>query len=258
MKAYININQQAFNQLSQIKKIKIDLIDATIFEFIYKFSISNKANKKLIDNKLYIWCSYQKIIDDNPLLNISTKKAIEIRLNKLCKLGILSKFTDKKLGNKTYFNVTDLAYSLLIENTNISNENYQGLVTKITKVSNEDYQGVSNEDYYNSKLVDSKLIEKEKIYKKETSIINRIIDWIELARSEISPTQEQESTFKTFIDYWTAHNSNDKKFKAEKEKSFYFKQRFSTFMNNSFKNNIHNINKSNTTTVEELIADGIL
>ena len=137
MKAYININQKAFIELSNLKKIKLDLIDVTIFDFVYKFSISNKAQKLLIDNKLYIWCSYQKIIDDNPLMNIASKKAIEIRLNKLVEVGLLSKFTDKKQGNKTFFNVTDLAYTLVIENTNLSNE---------------DYQPLSNEDYYNSKL----------------------------------------------------------------------------------------------------------
>ena len=142
MRAYININQKAFSELAILKDTKIDLIDATIFEYIVKFAVSNKANKQLIDNKLFIWCSYQKIIDDNPLLNINSKKAIELRLNKLIEIGLFEKFTDRSKGNKTYFNVTDLAYSLVIENTNLSNE---------------DYKGVSKNDYYNSKLDNSKL-----------------------------------------------------------------------------------------------------
>lgn len=137
MRAYININQRAFTQLSILKNIKLDLIDATIFEYIVKFSVSNSATKQIIDNKLFAWCSYQKIIDDNPLLNINSKKAIELRLNKLINIGLFDKFTDKEKGNKTFFNVTDLAFELVIENTNLSNE---------------DYQPLSNEDYYNSKL----------------------------------------------------------------------------------------------------------
>lgn len=142
MRAYININQKAFSELAILKRTKIDLIDATIFEYIVKFAVSNKAEKQLIDNKLFVWCSYQKIIDDNPLLNINSKKAIELRLNKLIEIGLFEKFTDKSKGNKTFFNVTDLAYSLVIENTNLSNE---------------DYQGVSKNDYYNSKLINSNL-----------------------------------------------------------------------------------------------------
>lgn len=137
MRAYININQKAFSELSALKNIKLDLIDATIFEYIVKFSVSNSATKQIIDNKLFAWCSYQKIIDDNPLLNINSKKAIELRLNKLIDIGLFEKFTDKEKGNKTFFNVTDLAFKLVIENTNLSNE---------------DYQPLSNEDYYNSKL----------------------------------------------------------------------------------------------------------
>lgn len=137
MRAYININQKAFSELSTLKNIKLDLIDATIFEYIVKFSVSNSATKQIIDNKLFAWCSYQKIIDDNPLLNINSKKAIELRLNKLIDIGLFEKFTDKEKGNKTFFNVTDLAFKLVIENTNLSNE---------------DYQPLSNEDYYNSKL----------------------------------------------------------------------------------------------------------
>ena len=137
MRAYININQKAFSELSTLKNIKLDLIDATIFEYIVKFSVSNSVTKQIIDNKLFAWCSYQKIIDDNPLLNINSKKAIELRLNKLIDIGLFEKFTDKEKGNKTFFNVTDLAFKLVIENTNLSNE---------------DYQPLSNEDYYNSKL----------------------------------------------------------------------------------------------------------
>jgi len=218
MKAYININQRAFNQLSNAKSIKVDLIDATIFEFVYKFAISNNAIKQLIDNKLHIWCSYQKIIDDNPLLNIKSKKAIEIRLNKLCKLDLLHKFTDKKKGNKTYFNVTDLAYTLVIENTNLSNEDYQPLVNKVTNLSNE--------DYYNSKLdrelIDSKL-DKEKIYKEDADgtgeyfiyiqpkVENQLMDEAKSGK----PTCGNPPPISNTIDSNTINNSNKENIKEK-------------------------------------------
>lgn len=196
MRAYININQKAFSELAILKSTKIDLIDATIFEYIVKFAVSNKATKQLIDDKLFIWCSYQKIIDDNPLLNINSKKAIELRLIKLIDLGLFEKFTDKKEGNKTYFNVTDLAYKLIIENISISNIRYQPLVTEITKLSNEDYQPLSNEDYYNSKLNNSKLDSNKTInidtlfiqYKKQNENaseieLNLVMDFIDYRKS---------------------------------------------------------------------------
>ena len=42
---------------------------------------------------------------------------IERRLNKLVKFGLLEKITDKKQSNKTFFNVTDYAYTLVPRGT---------------------------------------------------------------------------------------------------------------------------------------------
>jgi len=159
MRAYININQKAFIELSRHKNIKLDLCDATIFEYIYKFAVSNMATKQLIDNELFIWVSYQKIIDDNPLMGLTSKKAIEIRLNKLIEVGLLKKYLDKKQGNKTYFNITNLAYNLLVDNNkiddNLSNENDKPLVMKSTNLSNQNSEPLSNQNYYNRILNNS-------------------------------------------------------------------------------------------------------
>jgi len=176
MKAFITINQKAFFEISQHKKTKLDLIDATIFEYIYKFSLSNKVQKKIVKSKgkekLFIWVAYQKIIDDNPLLNITSKKAIELRLNKLAKIGLIEKKTDKKLGNKTFFNITDYAFSLVIENTNLSNQDSKPLVSTVTNLSKQSSEPLSKHGYYNRELynreLDRKLeYNKEKNLKKE-------------------------------------------------------------------------------------------
>ena len=196
MRAYININQKAFSELATLKSTKIDLIDATIFEYIFKFAVSNKASKQLIDDKLFIWCSYQKIIDDNPLLNINSKKAIELRLIKLIDLGLFEKFTDKREGNKTYFNVTDLAYKLIIENISISNIHYQPLVTEITNLSNEDYQPLSNEDYYNSKLNNSKLNKNEFSF-----TLSKLIQYDNLSQEYKDKLKEEISKLNLSIAY---------------------------------------------------------
>ncbi len=170
MRAFVTINQMAFSQISDSRKIKLDLIDATIFEYIYKFAVSNKAMKQIINDKLYIWCSYKKIIDDNPLINISSKRAIENRLNKLVKIGLLSKFTDKKKGNKTFFNVTDLAYTLVIENTNLSHHGDKGVCHR------DDY----NSKLYNRELDNNKENIKEKIDFLKYPNINQAacIEWL--------------------------------------------------------------------------------
>jgi len=162
MRNYITINQLAFSQLSQKVNIKIDLIDASIFEYIYKFAISNNAKKQIINNKLYIWCSYQKIIDDNPLLCIKSKRVIARRLEKLVKIGLLEKITDKKEGNKTFFNVTDLAYTLVINGTDLSTV---------------EYKGVSTVEYNNRELDNRELDIKENIKENPNLNIEACEEW---------------------------------------------------------------------------------
>jgi len=115
MRQFITINQRAFIKLSNMTKTKFDLADVVIFEYISKFAISNHSIKKLIDNKIFVWCTYKKIIDDNPLLNIENKRVLERRISKLVETGLLEKYVDKLQGNKTFFNVTDLAFNSIID-----------------------------------------------------------------------------------------------------------------------------------------------
>lgn len=198
MTNYININQGAFSKFKGL-----DLIDATIFQWIVVFSHSPKAKKKLIDNKLFIWGSYQKIIDDNPLMGISSKKAIELRVKKLIECGLIDKITCKEEGNRTYFNVTEKAYTLVIENTNLSNE---------------DYQPLSNEDYYNSKLNNSELNSNKKTNKKSLieefteSYVNRfgyfpstgemdIVEWFVEHRRKIKSPIKTVKAISAFLNH---------------------------------------------------------
>jgi len=147
MKAYITINQQA---LSQIKNI--DLIDATIFRYIFDFSVSGNANKIVENNHIYIWVSYQKIIDDNPLLGIKNKRAIEKRVKKLVDNNLLDKKIYKELGNKTYFSITQFAYDLTIENKGVCTPECKGVCTQECK-------GVCTPECNNRELLDRELLD---------------------------------------------------------------------------------------------------
>ncbi len=170
MKAYININQKAFSDIAKINKVKIDLADAAIFNWITTFTASNKALKQMIDGKLYIWCSYKKIIDDNPLLGIGCKRTIERRLSAFVKIGLLKKFMDKDAGNMTYFNITDFAYSAIIECKPLCIPESKGLEHDNPKVSTSESETLCTSDSYNSKLDNSKLNSKLSI------VANKISD----------------------------------------------------------------------------------
>ena len=152
MKNYVTLNQGNFIKIGNRKSIKVDTIDATLFDWIKTFTLSNNAMKLLIDNELYIWVSYQAIREDNPLCNISTNDAVGRRLNKLIDLGILKKYLSKEDGNKTFFCITEFAYTYLLENRELPTQESEPLPTQESD---------------NSKLINSKLDRIKKIYKKE-------------------------------------------------------------------------------------------
>lgn len=129
MKNYVTFNQGNFIKIGNSKSIKVDTIDATLFDWIKTFMLSNNAMKKIIDNELYIWVSYQAIREDNPLCNINTNDAVGRRLNKLVDLGIIKKYLSKEYGNKTFFCITNFAYTYLLENNNLPTFESEALPT---------------------------------------------------------------------------------------------------------------------------------
>lgn len=152
MKAFITINQKAFAQLAAASKVKIDLKDAAIFRYIFDFSLSTKTEKKLIDNELYTWIAYKKIIDDNPLLGISNKKVIQRRIDKLIKLKLLDKYFSKEDGSKVFIKITDFAFKLLIECEDIDE-----LRRKFVEIDNKDTSPKKRGKQENKKCMDFNL-----------------------------------------------------------------------------------------------------
>lgn len=151
MKNYISINQKNFIEIAKQKNIKIDAIDGILFDWIQNFTKSNKALKKLIENKLYIWVSYAAIREDNPLCNINSNDVVGRRLNKLVDLGLLEKYLSKEDGNKVFFHITDFAFTYLLESSELPTQKSEPLPTQKSD---------------NSKLDNSKL-DSKKIYTKK-------------------------------------------------------------------------------------------
>jgi hypothetical protein len=89
MNWYLNINQKALVELNSGLSKPLDLKDAVILEWMLKFHAEPKSQKKVIDDKLFFWASYQLILDENPLLQISNKQVVSRRLLGMVKVGLL-------------------------------------------------------------------------------------------------------------------------------------------------------------------------
>ncbi len=152
MKAFLTINQKAFMSIAKEKNIKVDYIDGALFDWIKTFTHSQKALKMLIDNKLFIWVSYTAIIDDNPMMNISSNDVVARRLNKLVELGLLEKFLSKKDGNKVFFHITQFAYDYLLESRELPTQKSEGYRPKSRELPTQKSDNSKLIDSYDSKL----------------------------------------------------------------------------------------------------------
>ena len=84
------INQRAIIE----NNLKIDLIDASIFDFIHYFQASPKT-KKMVDNGVqYFYLHWSKIVEQIPLLGITTRQGIYKRLQNLIDAKLLEAHQD--------------------------------------------------------------------------------------------------------------------------------------------------------------------
>lgn len=99
MKYSLHINQKALVD----NGIDIDLTEAAIFDFIKDFVHSPKCQKIQENGVTYFWISHPLIIENIPLLGISSKRGIINRMDNLIANGLLKRHSNcQKLG-RTYY-----------------------------------------------------------------------------------------------------------------------------------------------------------
>ena len=74
MKYNISINQLA----SYEKGLGLDLIDLALFDFVQSFVHSGRCECISMDGKPYFWISPQLVIEEMPILGITTTRGINL------------------------------------------------------------------------------------------------------------------------------------------------------------------------------------
>ena len=94
------------NKTKKDKKLKIDIIDGSIFSLIKKLQTGKYPGLCYHDD--YVWIDGKKILDEIPLLNIGLE-ALRKRLKKLYEFNLIEQ-KNKKTQSKTksFFKVSDL------------------------------------------------------------------------------------------------------------------------------------------------------
>lgn len=202
---FVNVNILSIYNMGQDtiidgKKVEIDTVDGAIFSWFAKFQSSSKMIKKLIENKLYVWASYQAIADDMPYLKVKDKRVIARRIQKLVDIGLFEKIVVKAEGNKTYFHITEKAYESVINGDYVCTQKSIGYVPESTEVCTEKSIGVCTVESNNS-ILDNSILDntKSKPKNEDTKVAFRFL--IEEIQKEASRKSKVNFTEKGFEAY---------------------------------------------------------
>lgn len=157
MQFNISINQKAFTEVAP----ECDIIDAAIFDFIHQFIGSGKS-ERIEDNGDWYWVSYQKIIDENPILGIKTKSTIYKRVEKLINANILTRYHKNQEMAKTYFGRGD-KYADIIYNKPNSQKNDPSC-SKERPPTSEKNDNHSTKDHSTNHIPDSVIEDVYQLY----------------------------------------------------------------------------------------------
>ncbi|WP_150467392.1 helix-turn-helix domain-containing protein [Francisella sp. SYW-9] len=162
----------------------------------------------------------------------SSRTSISRAINFLIEIGLITKvklsdYVGKKADKRQSCYLLNIGSKTLLVAKRDQYQNATDLGTEtLPKLVSKRYSNRNKPSYNRQNNI---YVEKSK---NTDSISDRISQWKQQAKNEIQPTQGQLEVFEKFITYWTAHNSTDHKFLAEKQKAFIFKQRFATWLGN--------------------------
>lgn len=103
MKYSITINQKAIVELGF--QDKLDLIDIAIFDFITDFMLCEDCHKIHVGGSSYFWIRADFIIENLPLLGITTTRGINKRIDKLIDCGLLERCPDNQTLHQSFYRV---------------------------------------------------------------------------------------------------------------------------------------------------------
>ncbi len=137
-------------------KLDLDYIDLIIFDFIKDFANSNNCTKIQTNEGLYFWISHTSIMNQLPLLKITSKAGVIKRIDNLINAGILEKSKQSQEFGKSLYRFGKNYDKMIFSDskpkksgTNKSLEGYQRELGGGTNGSLEDNNNIDNIDNYN-------------------------------------------------------------------------------------------------------------
>ncbi len=122
----------------KLVSLKLDVVDALLLNWFANFFCGNMEKKIFKDaegnSKIYGWVKISKIIEDLPVLGITSEKGIRLRFDSFVEKGILDRETlNTQKGKKSYYRTTAVYESLI--NTVALEKSQEKKENNITKSS---------------------------------------------------------------------------------------------------------------------------
>lgn len=99
MKYTVTINQSAAAKVAP----ELDFGDLAIYDFIKSFAVSGNCITIYEGGKCYYWIAHSVIMQELPLLHISTKRGIVKKIDNLINAGILEKYSKCAEMGRTFY-----------------------------------------------------------------------------------------------------------------------------------------------------------
>lgn len=147
-----------FNQ-EKLLEYNLDVADALILNWFANFFIGGMEKRIFQDgnvNKIYGWIKISKIMEDLPVLGISTEKGIRRRLDHFVESGIMERETiQSQNGKKSFYKTTEVYESLINTKAVKKNQNKEAEKTKELDDSSENNTEISQGNSSSYALNDS-------------------------------------------------------------------------------------------------------
>ena len=99
MKYTVVINQYSIMKLG----LKLDFNDMAILQCIYDFAVSGYAETTKYNGDVYYWISHNLVLQELPMLGITSKRGIIAKIQKLIDAGLLIKHPACQELGRTYY-----------------------------------------------------------------------------------------------------------------------------------------------------------
>lgn len=102
---------------NKVIKLKLDIVDLTILNYIQYALASPGMKKEIKDDKCYVWIQHNKILEDLPILDIQ-EGMLGKRIAKLIELGLVESTiisSSNIRGSKAYYTLTSICEELIYE-----------------------------------------------------------------------------------------------------------------------------------------------